>query len=225
MLIEVGPGKGILTGALLERFRVKLRPVEIDRDWGNYLEKKFPELTGQLIQGDFLELDLNKVGEACIGIIGNFPFNISGPMILKFLENRQLIKEVVGLFQEEVAERLRASPGSKIYGQTSVLTQAFYQVEKCFKVGPKVFYPPPKVNSAVVRLERKNNHRLDCNEELLFNVVKKAFNQRRKQLKNSLNALINDNKADTLPFLNRRPETLGVKDFISFTRKLKEPVD
>jgi len=214
-VLEVGPGMGVLTDFLLQRPGIALTVAEIDSESVVYLKEHFPELTPGILEADFLTLDLSALFPGNVAVIGNFPYNISSQIFFKVLENRSRVPEVVGMVQKEVAERISAGPGSKTYGILSVLLQAFYHIEYLFTVGEKVFAPPPKVKSAVIRLTRNAVEKLDCDEALFFRVVKTAFNQRRKVLSNALKPL-----GGTLPpdLAGKRAEQLGVADFVALTR-------
>ncbi|MDR1406401.1 MAG: 16S rRNA (adenine(1518)-N(6)/adenine(1519)-N(6))-dimethyltransferase RsmA, partial [Prevotellaceae bacterium] len=189
VVLEVGPGTGILTELLLQRTDITTHAVEIDKDSVAYLQAKFPALGARLIAGDFLALPLHDCFRAPFSIIGNFPYNISSQIFFKVLEYRRQIPEVVCMIQKEVAERIAGSAGSKTYGILSVLLQAYYHIDYLFTVHEQVFTPPPKVKSAVVRLTRNNVAQLDCDEQLFVKVVKATFNQRRKVIRNSIRAL------------------------------------
>lgn len=185
-VIEVGPGTGALTKHLVERQDIDLACVEMDRESVEHLHRTFPSL--RVVEGDFLTLDLSRELMPPFAVIGNFPYNISTQIVFKVLEHRAACSEVVGMFQKEVADRIRAPHGSRTYGITSVLTQAFYDVELLFHVEPGSFIPPPKVRSSVIRLRRNAVQQLPCDETLFVAVVKAAFNQRRKTLSNALKA-------------------------------------
>src|SRR6202000_1447218 len=172
------------------------------------------------INADFLEMDFSAFFTGPIGIIGNFPYNISSQILFKVLDNRHLVPEVVGMFQKEVAERCNAKPGSKEYGILSVFLQAYYKVEYLFTVKAGVFNPPPKVLSAVIRLTRNDAVELNCDEKLFWQVVKAGFNQRRKTLRNALSSLINKEKMVNEPMLDLRAERLGVDDFVKLTNEI-----
>ena len=188
-VLEVGPGMGVLTKFLLEK-DVETYVAEIDNESIDYLKKHYPKLEEQHFVGDFLKTDIPIVfGGEELAVIGNFPYNISTQIVFKTLELRDQIPEFSGMFQKEVAERICSKKGSKVYGILSVLAQAFYDVEYLFTVPPTVFNPPPKVDSGVMRMTRKENYELPCDEKLLFKVVKTAFQQRRKTLRNSLKTL------------------------------------
>jgi len=216
-VLEIGPGMGILTGYLMQRKDIRLYVVEVDPEAVRFLNNSFPELTPRLFNKDFLKWDLKPLpGRFCI--IGNFPYNISSQIFFRLLALRNRVPEVVGMVQKEVADRLAAGPGSKTYGILSVLLQAWYEVDSLFSVPPGVFVPPPKVKSAVIRLKRNATGTLPCNEQLFFEVVKTAFNQRRKMLRNSLSG-----RNLQLPeyFAPKRPEQLTVADFIELTNSIE----
>jgi len=221
MILEIGPGMGILTQYLLENPTNNLHVVEIDRESVAYLEKNFPQLADKIIQGDFLKLPLDKLFQEPIAIIGNFPFNISSQILFKILEHRDLVPEMVGMFQKEVAERIAAKPGSKTYGITSVLLQTFYTIEYLFTVNEQVFDPPPKVKSGVIRIVRNQVSHLPCDEKLYFRVIKTGFNQRRKTLSNSLKSILLNLKPEQEIF-RKRPEQLGVQEFIELTQLIEK---
>ncbi|MDB5156318.1 MAG: rRNA ((1518)-N(6)/adenine(1519)-N(6))-dimethyltransferase [Mucilaginibacter sp.] len=218
-VLEVGPGMGILSDVLLERtaaYEVSL--IDIDTESYEFLQKKYPKLGSKLINADFLELDFAARFIGPLGIIGNFPYNISSQILFKVLDNRQQVVEVVGMFQKEVAERCASKAGSKEYGILSVFLQAYYKVEYLFTVKAGVFNPPPKVLSAVIRLTRNEVAQLDCDEKLFWQVVKAGFNQRRKTLRNALSSLINKEKMTEEPLLDLRAERLTVGDFVRITQ-------
>ena len=232
VVIEVGAGMGVLTQYLIENQLEKLQVVEIDKESVEFLKKKFPELEGHLILGDFLKQDLvsfraqrSEVEKSStqdnvkqdLAVIGNFPYNISSQIFFQILKYRNNVSECVGMIQKEVAERIAAGPGSKTYGILSVLLQAWYDIEYLFTVHENVFNPPPKVKSAVIRLKRNNVKELNCDEKLFVTVVKQAFNQRRKTLRNSLRSMIPAEIIDYEIF-NKRPEQLSVQEFVELTR-------
>jgi 16S rRNA (adenine1518-N6/adenine1519-N6)-dimethyltransferase len=219
-VLEVGPGMGILSDFLLERADYEVSLIDIDTESYEYLQKKYPKLGSKLINADFLELDFAAIFDGPLGIIGNFPYNISSQILFKVLDNRQQVVEVVGMFQKEVAERCASKPGSKEYGILSVFLQAYYKVEYLFTVKAGVFNPPPKVLSAVIRLTRNETPQLDCDEKLFWQVVKAGFNQRRKTLRNALSSLINKEKMTEEPLLDLRAERLSVADFVSLTKQI-----
>lgn len=219
-IIEIGPGMGILTQHLINS-KTKTYFIEIDKESITYLNNVFPEIKDSIINEDFLKIDLAQF-KAPIGLIGNFPYNISSQILFKLIENREKIEELVGMFQFEVAKRICAPPGSKTYGILSVLVQAFYSAEFLFALSPHHFNPPPKVNSGVINLTKKNTQFLDCDEKLFFKIVKTSFQQRRKTLRNSLksfNLPINI-KEDAI--FEKRPEALSVDDFILLTNMIAD---
>ena len=219
-VLEIGPGMGVLTKYLLEK-PITTFVIEIDTESVIYLQNHFPKLDGKIIAKDFLKYNLSEVfGTEPIAIIGNFPYNISTQIVFKTLELRHQIPEFSGMFQKEVAERICEKKGTKTYGILSVLTQAFYEAEYLFTVSEHVFIPPPKVKSGVLRLRRKENYQLPCDEKMFFSVVKTAFNQRRKTLRNSLKTYqLSDNlKEDSI--FDLRPEQLSVEQFIELTQKI-----
>lgn len=222
-VLEVGPGTGILTGYLLRLPAVQLKAVEIDQEATAYLKKKWPQL--DLIEGDFLKLDLNNIFSEPFSIIGNFPYNISSLIFFSVLSARSQVKQVVGMVQREVGERIVAGPGSKTYGILSVLLQTYYRVELLFRVAPGAFVPPPKVQSVVIRLNRNDRVTLPCNENLFFAVVKQAFNTRRKTLRNALKSLILpacEKDPVWQQFSSLRAEQLSVDDFITLTALIEK---
>jgi 16S rRNA (adenine1518-N6/adenine1519-N6)-dimethyltransferase len=217
-VLEVGPGMGVLTQFLLQRQNIILRAIEIDQESVDYLNQNFPLLKEYIIKADFLRINLGEVFQGTFAIIGNFPYNISTQIFFRVLGFKDNIPEVVGMLQKEVAERICAGPGSKTYGILSVLLQAFYKTEYLFTVSEQVFVPPPKVKSAVIRLTRNNVKELECSEELFFKVVKTAFNQRRKMLRNSMKQIFGEIPEE---FQTLRPEQLSNAQFISLTRQIE----
>jgi len=214
---ELGPGTGILTSALLKREDItQLKLIEIDTESVEYLNTNFNDSRLEIIEKDFLKYDLEKISTEPFALIGNFPYNISSQIFFKAIEQRELIPEIAGMIQKEVAERMIAKPGNKTYGILSVLMQTWYDIEYCFTVNENVFFPPPKVKSAVIRMTRNKNKKIDCDEKLLINVVKTAFNQRRKTMRNSLKNLITDSIKPN-EILNLRPEQLSIEQFIKLT--------
>jgi 16S rRNA (adenine1518-N6/adenine1519-N6)-dimethyltransferase len=218
-VLEIGPGTGVLTRFLLEIPQIDLTLIEIDKESVEYLNLQYPQLHDKIISDDFLAIDLNKFSQP-FAIIGNFPYNISSQIFFKILENRKLVDEVVCMIQKEVAERIVSLPGSKDYGILSVLLQAHYKTSMLFHVKPHLFIPPPKVMSTVIRLNRLEHRVVDYSEDLFKQIVKTAFNQRRKMLSNSLSSLINDRKIE-IPFATMRPEQLSVNDFIELTKVIE----
>ncbi len=222
-VLEVGPGMGVLTRFLLEKKRFETTVVEIDRESVNYLKSYIPELDGHIIEGDFLKIDLrNQFSATPFSLIGNFPYNISSQILFKVLDYRNLIPEVVGMLQKEVAERICAGPGSKVYGILSVLLQAWYKAEYLFTVNEDVFDPPPKVKSAVIRLTANGQTELGCDEKLFKSVVKQSFNQRRKMLRNSIKSFTPRYGELDAHTLTRRPEQLSVAEFIQLTNDIEK---
>ena len=212
-VLEIGPGMGVLSIYLLELSEKKVRFIEIDRSSVEYLNEHFPEIRDKLYDGDVMRIDTAEFFDGPFAVIGNFPYNISSQLFFKILENKDQITEVVCMLQKEVARRLASPPGSREYGILSVLLQGYYKIEYLFTVPPQVFNPPPKVQSAVIRLQRNERQALPCNEVLFKKVVKTAFNQRRKVLRNSLRSLYRpDSMQDEI--FRKRPEQLGVEDFV-----------
>lgn len=220
-ILEIGPGMGVLTKYLLDK-PVNTYVIEIDTESVTYLDENYPKLKDRIISKDFLKYNINEVFEGKqFAIIGNFPYNISTQIVFRALQMRDQIPEFSGMFQKEVAERICEKKGSKAYGILSVLVQAFYDAEYLFTVNEDVFIPPPKVKSGVLRLRRKENFTLPCNEKLLFTVVKTAFQQRRKTMRNSLKTLnLSDNLREDAIF-DLRPEQLSVEQFIALTQKIE----
>ena len=221
-VLEVGPGTGVLTQFLLKRDDIDFYAAEVDPESVEYLHEHFPKLTPRLIEGDFLKLDLAAMFPGGVNVIGNFPYNISSQIFFKVLDNRDLVPEVVGMVQREVAVRIAEKPGTKNYGILSVFLQAFYDIEYLFTVHENVFNPPPKVKSAVIRLTRNGVTQLGCDEKLFYKVVKAAFNQRRKTLRNSLRAGFGDFGRAEHEYFPLRPETLGVEEFVNLTNWVQE---
>ena len=223
-VLEIGPGMGVLTKYLLEK-EYTTHVIEIDAESVDYLKAHYLNLTDRIISKDFLKIDLNEFfGDKQLAIIGNFPYNISSQIVFKAIENKHRVPEFSGMFQKEVAQRIAEGPGSKIYGIISVLTQAFYDVEYLFTVPPSVFNPPPKVDSGVIRLVRKENYTLPVDEKLFFKVVKTAFNQRRKMMRSSLKTFNLSDKLREDAIFAQRPEQLSVQEFISLTQKIANDV-
>lgn len=214
-VLEVGPGRGMLTRQLLAHTDYQTWAVEADPDMVAVLQTDFPQLANRLIFNDFLEFDPAPVfGAEQFCLIGNFPYNISTQILFWVLDHRTQVPEMVGMFQKEVADRVTSPPGSKEYGITSVLCQAFYKCEHLFNVEPGSFNPPPKVRSAVIRLTRKNDFELGCDEQRFRRLVKAAFNQRRKMLRNTVKDFFPDHELMNDPFFQKRPEQLGWEEFV-----------
>ena len=219
-VLEVGPGTGVLTQFLLENKR-DLTVVELDGESVEYLKGHYPVLQGKIIGADFLQLDLNTIFDKPFCVIGNYPYNISSQIFFKVLEYKDKIPCCSGMLQKEVAERLASRPGKKAFGIISVLLQLWYDIEYLFTVEPTVFDPPPKVQSAVIRMTRNSRTHLDCDEIFLKTVVKTAFNQRRKVLRNSLKSMLEkENPIFTDPIFDKRPEQLSVEEFIHLTNRI-----
>lgn len=216
-VVEVGPGMGVLTQFLIEKGK-DLAVVELDRDSVPYLQEHYPALQGHIIEGDFLQLNLSQLFKDKFCVIGNYPYNISSQIFFKVLEYKDQIPCCSGMIQKEVAERIAAKPGGKTYGILSVLLQAWYDIEYLFTVSERVFDPPPRVKSAVIKLVRNDRKQLNCDEKLFKTVVKTGFNQRRKTLRNSMKPLLGkDNPVYVNPIFGERPERLSVADFEELT--------
>lgn len=218
-VVEIGAGMGVLTQFLLKK-DTQVYVVEIDKESVAYLEAHYPELRGKIIADDFLKYDIAGYLREPFAIIGNFPYNISTQIVFKLLELRDYVPEFSGMFQKEVAERICEREGSKTYGILSVLVQAFYEATYLFTVSEGVFNPPPKVKSGVLRLVRKPNYHLDCDEALFFTIVKTAFNQRRKTLRNSLKPLLTNESLKKNSIFDKRPEQLPWQDFVFITKEI-----
>ena len=222
-VLEVGPGMGVMTQFLLKKPR-ELKVVEIDFESVPFLREHFPALADNVIEADFLKMDLEKVFEGRSFVLtGNYPYNISSQIFFKMLENKNLIPCCTGMIQKEVAERMAAAPGSKVYGVLSVLVQAWYDVDYLFTVHENVFNPPPKVKSAVIRLTRNSKESLGCDERLFRRIVKSVFTMRRKMMRNGMKQILpkdSDLLAD--PIFNLRPEQLSVEDFINLTNRVSK---
>ena len=209
---------GVLTKFLLELPDKECYFIDADRESIEYLKEAFPEHIDRFIHADFLKFNLDELFQGKFAIIGNFPYNISSQILFKLLDQRQEVSQVVCMIQKEVAERLAAGPGSKTYGILSVLLQAYYRIEYLFTVNETVFIPPPRVKSAVIRLTRNDGEKLDCDEALFFKVVKTAFNQRRKTLRNSLKSFYIDyERGEVTHLAGKRAEELSVEDFVRLT--------
>ncbi|MDD3108843.1 MAG: 16S rRNA (adenine(1518)-N(6)/adenine(1519)-N(6))-dimethyltransferase RsmA [Alistipes sp.] len=221
-VLEVGCGTGVLTQFLLARPEIELYGAEVDRESVAYLHQNYPAFTPRLIEGDFLQMNLRERFPQGVNVIGNFPYNISSQIFFKILEYKDLVPEVVGMVQREVAVRIAEPPGSRAYGILSLFVQAFYEVEYLFTVDRTVFNPPPKVQSAVLRLTRNKVSHLDCDEALFVRLVKALFNQRRKTIRNSMRAAFGDLGGAEHPDFPLRPEVLSVDRFVALTRWLSE---
>ena len=217
-ILEVGPGMGVLTQFLLPKER-NVKVVELDYESVAYLREAYPQLEDNIIEDDFLKMNLQRLfGGQPFVLTGNYPYNISSQIFFKVLDYKDQIPCCSGMLQKEVAERLAAGPGSKTYGILSVLLQAWYDVEYLFTVSEKVFDPPPKVKSAVLKITRNDRKELGCDEKLFKTVVKTSFNQRRKTLRNSMKPLLGKDCPDyALPIFDKRPEQLSVEQFVELT--------
>jgi len=215
-LLEIGPGTGVLTKYLIKKFNLKV--IEIDNESVEYLNTYYPDLKSNIINHDFLKFQLDAIfNDEKFAVIGNFPYNISTQILFKIFENRDRITEIVGMFQKEVAERIASKQGKKTYSILSVLLQAYYNIEYLFTVEQDAFFPPPKVKSAVIKLSRNTTSKINCDETIFKNLVKTAFNQRRKTLKNALKSYNFANELTKFNLLNLRAEQLTVEDFINLT--------
>lgn len=221
-VLEVGPGTGVLTKYLIDIQGINLYCIDTDQESVEYLRDRFSDRRDMFIHADFLKYDADRLFEGKYSIIGNFPYNISSQIFFRVLESRDRVDEVVCMIQKEVAERIASPPGSKRYGILSVLLQAFYDIQYLFQVSESVFIPPPKVKSAVIRLSRNDVQALDCREDLFFAVVKAAFNQRRKTLRNSLKAFIFDDtgREEIEGLFSKRPEQLTVGEFVEISKRV-----
>ena len=213
-VLEIGPGMGVLTQYLIRREDLDLKLIEIDSESVAYLLTHLPGMEGRLMEGDYLRLDMSRIFPGPYRVIGNFPYNISSQIFFKILEDKDRVPEVVCMIQKEVADRIAEKPGSKVYGILSVLLQAWYDIEYVMSVGSGAFAPPPKVQSAVIRLRRNARTSLGCDERLFKQVVKTAFNQRRKTLRNALKPLLPEGADTSDPIFDLRAERLGVEDFV-----------
>jgi 16S rRNA (adenine1518-N6/adenine1519-N6)-dimethyltransferase len=213
-VLEIGPGMGVLTQFLVQKPAYSTYVIEIDTESVAYLKKHYEELTPRIIEGDFLKYDTSEVFPEPFAIIGNFPYNISSQIFFKVLQMPDQVPEVVCMLQKEVAQRIASPPGNKDYGILSVLLQAFYDISYLVSVPPGAFDPPPKVQSGVIRLARNSTKALACDQKLFFRVVKTAFNQRRKTLRNALKPIGEFNEH---PLLTKRAEQLSVADFVELT--------
>lgn len=222
-LLEIGPGTGVLTDFILKKKSEGFFGLDLDEESIAYLKQHYPSNETNFIYCDFLQYDIDTITKKNFNVIGNFPYNISTQIMFRVLEYRNRIEYVVGMFQKEVAKRIAEKPGSKEYGILSVLLQAYFDVKYLFSVSPGVFNPPPKVTSGVIILKRNSVSKLDCNEELFFKVVKTAFNQRRKTLRNALREMLNDAIISNSIY-DKRAEQLGVKEFILITQEIEKSI-
>ena len=219
-VLEVGPGMGVLSDFLLQHTDYETFLIDVDDESIDFLTNKYPGLGKKLIHGDFLALDFGLHFSDKMAVIGNFPYNISSQILFKILDERHRVVQMVGMFQKEVAERCVAKPGNKEYGILSVFLQAYYDVEYLFTVKAGAFNPPPKVLSGVMRMTRNDRKQLDCDEKLFWRVVKAAFNQRRKTLRNALSSVLPKDKMSDNPFYELRAERLSVTDFVTLTNEI-----
>ena len=223
LLLEVGPGMGILTKHLINQPGQELHVIDLDKESIHYLQRNLSDLSPNIIEGDVLRKNWSEYFRgSAFGIIGNFPYNISTQIFFKVLELRDSVPEVVCMLQKEVAKRIASGPGNKIYGILSVLLQAFYDIDYLFEVGPVAFNPPPKVDSAVIRLRRNKTSSLLCDEKLFFRVVKQGFQNRRKTLRNALKPINLPEEINDFYLLNKRAEQLTVSDFVDLTQLIED---
>lgn len=221
LVLEIGPGTGVLTGILLEDLEKEFLFIETDRESVEYLNEKFPGIESKLVHDDFLKVDLKGLLHDNYQIIGNLPYNISSQIFFRMLEDKDRMLSAVVMIQREVAERIKADHGNKTYGILSVLLQTWYDIEFLFTVSANVFNPPPKVKSAVIRLRRNNVMDIGCDMQHYQNVVKTGFNQRRKTLRNSLKTLIREKNTSNIDdMLDKRAEQLSIEDFIELANHL-----
>ena len=221
-VLEIGPGMGVLTQYLLQREDINLKLVELDGESVAYLLTHFPNMQGKLYEADYLILDIHRLFPGPYRVIGNFPYNISSQIFFKILDDKDRVGEVVCMIQKEVAERIAEKPGTKTYGILSVLLQAWYDIEYIITVGSGAFAPPPKVQSAVIRLRRNNRESLGCDEKLFKQVVKTAFNQRRKTLRNALKPLLPEGFDSSAEVFDLRAEKLSVEDYVALTQMIAQ---
>lgn len=220
-VLEIGPGMGVLTKYLIEN-KISVIAMDLDKESIQYLEENYANENLQILEADFLKYDISQIfADEQFAITGNFPYNISTQIVFKMLQNKERVPEFTGMFQKEVAQRICEKEGSKAYGILSVLAQAFYDAEYLFTVPPTVFNPPPKVESGVLRLTRKADYSIACSEKMLYRVVKTAFQQRRKTLRNSLKSFNISDKIKEDTIFGQRPEQLSVQEFIALTQKLE----
>lgn len=216
-VLEIGPGTGVLTQHLVKMEGIEFKAAEIDTESIEYLQKNFPQIGENLLEGDFLKMDMNKIFKSHFSVIGNFPYNISSQIFFKLIDHKDQVPQIVCMLQKEVAERLASPPGNKSYGILSVLLQAWYNIDYLFTVEPGSFIPPPKVKSAVISLKRNSRESLGCDEVLFKKVVKASFNQRRKAVRNSVKQLLEGRTPPDSYLFGMRPEQLGVDEFVELT--------
>jgi 16S rRNA (adenine1518-N6/adenine1519-N6)-dimethyltransferase len=219
ILLEIGPGTGVLTDFLINKKEIDYSAIEIDKESVEFLKTKYPSLP--IIEGDFLRLKLDDLMKENYAIIGNFPYNISSQIFFKVLEDKDRVMEIVCMLQREVAQRIASPPGNKDYGILSVLLQAYYKIQYLFTVDEGVFNPPPKVKSGVIRLTRNEKQDLGCDQKLFVRVVKQGFNNRRKTLRNALKPLNLPPEITEEKLLDKRAEQLSVEDFVYLTKKIE----
>ena len=216
-VLEIGPGTGVLTQYLVNIENIEFKAAEIDTESIEYLQKNFPQIGENLLEGDFLKMDLDKVFRTKFSVIGNFPYNISSQIFFKLIDHKDQVPQIVCMLQKEVAERLASPPGNKSYGILSVLLQAWYDIDYLFTVEPGSFIPPPKVKSAVISLKRNSRLSLGCDEVLFRKVVKASFNQRRKAVRNSVKQMLEGRTPPDSYLFGMRPEQLSVEEFVELT--------
>lgn len=221
-VVEIGPGRGVLTAPLLDRYADKFFAVEVDDDLIPVLQNQFPALGNRLIHQDFLKFDWSVLPEGDIIVVGNFPYNISSQILFTVLDEKDRVIQVVGMFQKEVGVRVISGPGKKDYGILSVLLAAWYNMGLICHIPPESFNPPPKVDSVVINLQRNDRKTLPCNQRVFKQVVKAAFNQRRKMLRNSLSSFQPSDEALATPYFTRRPEQMSLEDFFTVTQMLEK---
>ena len=221
-VLEVGPGMGILTDFLFEKKNLQVKIIDIDTEAISFLKNRFSSHINEIIEGDFLRADLEKIFSGNFSIIGNFPYNISTQILFKVLDHRNKIPEVVGMFQKEVAERIAGDPGGREYGILSVLMQTWYDVQLIMLLNENDFSPPPKVKSAVLHFLRKKDFVLNCDEVAYRRVIKTAFNQRRKTLRNALSPLVTKELSGKIPYASLRAEALSWEKFVELTNAVEK---
>ena len=218
-LVEVGPGQGVLTEALNKNYQI-FNAIEFDRDMVKVLIQKIDPQ--KIINEDFLSVDLNGIFEGqTFNLVGNFPYNISSQIIFKMLDNVEKIPVMVGMFQKEVAERICATPGGKKNGIISLRAQAFYDAELIFNIAPDAFDPPPRVQSSIIVLRRKENYKLGCDQKIYSRVIKMSFGQRRKKMRNTLKGMVDDLDK---PIYQKRPEELSVEEFVNIAIDIQNQI-
>lgn len=216
-VLEIGPGTGVLTQYLVKIEGIEFKAAEIDTESIEFLQKNYPQIGDNLLEGDFLKMDLKEIFNGDFSVIGNFPYNISSQIFFKLIDYKDQVPQIVCMLQKEVAERLASPPGNKSYGILSVLLQAWYNIDYLFTVEPGSFIPPPKVKSAVISLKRNSRESLGCDEVLFKRVVKASFNQRRKAVRNSVKQLLEGKTPPDSYLFGQRPEQLSVEEFVELT--------